>query len=227
MNLDSVILVGCLIGISIILILVIAILLRHIMTLTAKTRMEDQENKMVSVQGLQSPVKLHESVVMLAEEGLYQDCVTSTPHVNRSHSYTSDDTSDSSSSSVSSSSDTKSVKTLCRSQMFGSTYIINKVEEITSISDEEGTEEDKSPQQETFTVCNLAQKLEEVIEHENTFLLENEKGEKDITIITINEEEEDSEAENNSCDENENFILKEKHLVHRTISESMINITFE
>ena len=221
MNLDSVILVGCLIGISIILILVIAILLRHIMTLTVKTRMEDQENKMVSVQGLQSPVKLHESVVMLAEEGLYQDCVTSTPHVNRSHSYTSDDTSDSSSS------DTKSVNTLCRSQMFGSTYIINKVEEITSISDEERTEEDKSPQQETFTVCNLAQKLEEVIEHENTFLLENEKGEKDITIITINEEEEDSEAENNSCDENENFILKEKHLVHRTISESMINITFE
>ena len=222
MNLDSVILVGCLIGISIILILVIAILLRHIMTLTAKTRMEDQENKMVSVQGLQSPVKLHESVVMLAEEGLYQDCVTSTPHVNRSHSYTSD----SSSSSVSSSSETKSVNTLCRSQMFGSTYIINKVEEITSFSDEEGTEEVKS-QQETFTVCNLAQKLEEVIEHENTFLLENEKGEKDITIITINEEEEDSEAENNSCDENENFILKEKHLVHRTISESMINITFE
>ena len=54
-----------------------------------------------------------------------------------------------------------------------------------------------------------------------------QKGEKDITIITINEEEEDSEAENNSCDENENFILKEKHLVHRTISESMINITFE
>ena len=223
MNLDSVILVGCLIGISIILILVIAILLRHIMTLTAKTRMDDQENKMRSVKGLQSPVKLRESVVMLAVEGLYQDCVTSTPHVNRSHSYTSD----SSSSSVSSSSGTKSVNTLCRSQLFGSTYIINKVEEITSISDEEGTEEDKSPQQETFTVCNLAQKLEEVIEHENTFLLENEKGEKDITIITINEEEEDSEAENNSCDENENSILKEKHLVHRTISESMINITFE
>lgn len=225
MNLDSVILVGCVIGTSIILILVMTILWRYIMTLTVKTRMEDQENRMVSVQVLQSPVKLHESVMMLAEEGLYQDCVTSTPHVNRSHSYTSDETYESSSSSVSSSSDTKSVNTLCRSQVFGSTYIIDN--EGSGIGDEEGTEEEKSPQHQTFVVCNLNQRLEEALQNENTFLLENAIGEKDMTIITINEEEEDSDEENNSCDENENFILKEKYLVHRTVSESMINITFE
>ena len=229
MDLNSVILVGSVIGTSIILILVMAIIWRYIMTLTVKTQMEDQENKMVSVQVLQSPVKLHESVMVLAEEGLYQDCVTSTPHVNRSHSYTSDVRSHSYTSDdtyESSSSDTKSVNTLCRSQVFGSTYIIDKVEESTCIS-EEGAEEDKSPQHQTFTVCNLDQRLEEALQNENTFLLENAIGEKDMIIIAINEEEENSDEESNSCDENENFILREKYLVHRTVSESMINITFE
>ena len=224
MNLDSIILMGFVIGTSVILILVMFILWRYIRALTLKTRMEDRdvESRMVGVQVLQSPVKLQESVMMLAEEGLYPACVTSTPHVDRSHSLTSES---SDSSSDVSSSDTKSVRTLCQSQMFGSTYIIDKAEEITTPSTCDLTKVEGSQQHQTFTVCNLDQRLEEVLQNESTVLLENEKEEKEATIIIINEEEENTlDEENNNCEESS--FLKEKYLMQQTISDSMVNITF-
>ena len=223
MNLDSVILMGCVIGTSVILVLVMVILWRYIRSLTIKTRVEDRqaENKMVAVQVLQSPVKLHESVMMLAEEGLYQGCVTSTPHVHRSHSLTSDDSSDVSSSSSASSSDSKSVRTLCRPHMFGSTYIVDKAEQD-SVTSEDLTEGEKSQQHQTFTVTNFDQRLEEALQNESTVVLEEEED-KETTIIIVNEEEEFLEEENNNCEES---FLKEKYLMHQTISDSMINITF-
>ena len=221
MNLDSVILMGCVIGTSVILTLVMVILWRYIRTLTVKTRVENRkvEYKMVTVQILQSPVKLHESVMMLAEEGLYQDCVTSTPHVTRSHSLTSDDSSDNSSSSSSSS---KSVISLSRPGMFGSTYIIDKVEEVTS---DEMTEAEKSQHcHQTFTVANFDQRLEEALQSESTVLLEEE--EREFTVISINEEKENLDEENNNCEQYDETFLKEKYLMQQTISDSMINITF-
>ena len=232
----AIVLIAFLIGTGIILILVMVILWRYIRSLTLKTIVKD---KTLSAHAPQSPAQLHESGVMLTEEGLY--CVTSTPHVNRSHSYTSDssvssphvtrthsDTSDSSETSRSSNgcrdSDTQSVRTICRHLMLDSTYVINQVETETEIG-YNGTKEEES-MQETLTVSHCELRPGEPCQNESTYLPEDEKKVKEITLI-INEEEENLYEENNNFEEYDKSIVQEKYLfIETTITDSLVNVSF-
>ena len=174
--------------------------------------------------------------VMMVEEGLYPSCVTSTPHI---HSYTSSSSSSSSSDSSSSSSnsssnsssstirncsssksqDTKSIPAV--SSSWGSTFTVNmdKAEEVSTGGIDNNT----------FIVPNFERRLEEVLEGDTISIIEGDEDDvNEVTVMLDNTEEENNDNNNNN---NENSCRKnsynhEKYLMHNSISDSMVNITF-
>ena len=170
--------------------------------------------------------------VMMVEEGLYPSCVTSTPHI---HSYTSSSSSSSSnsSSSFSSSSNNSSRSTIrnCSSSKsqdtkaipavsssWGSTFTVNmdKAEEVST----------GGINTNTFIVPNFERRLEEVLEGDTISIIEGDEDDvNEVTVMLDNTEEENNNNNNeNSC--RKNSYNHEKYLMHNSISDSMVNITF-
>ena len=108
--------------------------------------------------------------------------------------------------------------------MLDSTYVINQVETETETG-YNGTKEEES-MQETLTVSHCELRSEEPCQNESTYLPEDEKKVKEITLI-INEEEENLYEENNNFEEYDKSIVQEKYLfIETTITDSLVNVSF-
>ena len=108
--------------------------------------------------------------------------------------------------------------------MLDSTYVINQVETETETG-YNGTKEEES-MQETLTVSHCELRSGEPCQNESTYLPEDEKKVKEITLI-INEEEENLYEENNNFEEYDKSIVQEKYLfIETTITDSLVNVSF-
>ena len=81
----------------------------------------------------------------------------------------------------------------------------------------------------TFIVPNFERRLEEVLEGDTISIIEGDEDDvNEVTVMLDNTEEENNDNNNNN---NENSFRKnsynhEKYLMHNSISDSMVNITF-
>ena len=108
--------------------------------------------------------------------------------------------------------------------MLDSTYVINQVETETETG-YNGTKEEES-MQETLTVSHCELRSGAPCQNESTYLPEDEKKVKEITLI-INEEEENLYEENNNFEEYDKSIVQEKYLfIETTITDSLVNVSF-
>ena len=213
------------IGLSTCLVLLILVVIFLVIKIFRVKHQRNTSEDNVPVQVLSPPKpEIVRDSVILAEEGVYldrshSDCVTSTPCITSNNSEASNNNLDDDDDV-----NTRSIITYCKHHMFGSTFTI-----------EPATNEENENTDNLIYITNFEQRMEDVLD-EGTSLLESSKDDdnedtinenKTETIIhTVEEENNNEESDEEDKILAEDSLMKEKHLLHTTISDSMVNITF-